>query len=77
MPRKARVDYPGALHHVIGRGIERRFVLAESEEKYFFLERLMSLCGLYGFRCYAWSLMDNHVLCGAPHKTCNVKFIIM
>jgi len=24
MPRKARIDAPGALHHIIVRGIERR-----------------------------------------------------
>ena len=24
MPRKARIDAPGALQHIIGRGIERR-----------------------------------------------------
>jgi hypothetical protein len=24
MPRKARIDAPGALHHIICRGIERR-----------------------------------------------------
>ena len=28
MPRKARIDAPGALHHVIIRGIERRMKLA-------------------------------------------------
>ncbi len=60
MPRIARVDYPGALHHVMGRGIERRYVLAEPEEKSFFLERLKELCRRYDFRCYAWCLMDNH-----------------
>jgi len=25
MPRKARIDAPGALHHIIIRGIERRY----------------------------------------------------
>lgn len=60
MPRKARVDFPGALHHVIGRGIERRFILSETEEKAFFLERLTHFCRQYDFRCYAWCLMDNH-----------------
>jgi hypothetical protein len=26
MPRKARIDAPGALHHVMARGIERRII---------------------------------------------------
>jgi len=25
MPRQARIDAPGALHHIIGRGIENRY----------------------------------------------------
>ena len=29
MPRKARIDAPGALHHIIVRGIERRKIFVE------------------------------------------------
>ncbi|MBC2720864.1 MAG: hypothetical protein HGJ96_14975 [Desulfobacteraceae bacterium] len=31
MPRKARIDAPGALHHIIARGIARRKVLDDKE----------------------------------------------
>jgi len=27
MPRKARIDAPGAVHHIIVRGIDRRQIL--------------------------------------------------
>jgi hypothetical protein len=27
MPRQARIDSPGALHHIIARGIERKYHL--------------------------------------------------
>ena len=29
MPRKSRIDVPGALHHVIGRGINRQEIFSE------------------------------------------------
>jgi hypothetical protein len=29
MPRKARLDEPGALHHIIVRGIERRKIFRD------------------------------------------------
>ncbi len=42
MPRKARIDAPGALHHVIGRGIARRKIFADDEDRENFFERLGS-----------------------------------
>jgi hypothetical protein len=29
MPRKARIDAPGAVHHIILRGIERRRIFKD------------------------------------------------
>ena len=40
MPRKARIDAPGALHHVIIRGIERRKVFRSDYDRKNFLNRL-------------------------------------
>jgi len=30
MPRKARIDAPGALHHIIIRGIERKAIFKDN-----------------------------------------------
>ncbi len=32
MPRKARIDAPGALHHVMVRGIERRKIFQDDKD---------------------------------------------
>jgi chromosomal replication initiation ATPase DnaA len=40
MPRQARIDTPGALHHVICRGIERRNIFRDNTDRNRFLERL-------------------------------------
>ena len=40
MPRQARLDAPGTLHHVILRGIERGQMVAALEDRESFLARL-------------------------------------
>ena len=40
MPRKARIDAPGALYHIIVRGIERRKIFYDNSDRDKFLERL-------------------------------------
>ena len=40
MARKSRIDAPGALHHVIVSGIERRPIFADTQDYQNFLERL-------------------------------------
>ena len=43
MPRRARIDAPGALHHVICRGIERRRIFWEDSDRDDFLKRLETI----------------------------------
>jgi hypothetical protein len=38
MPRKARIDAPGALHHIIVRGIERRRIFLDNQDRDNFIE---------------------------------------
>ena len=33
MPRKSRIDAPGALHHIIVRGIERRRIFYDNTDR--------------------------------------------
>ena len=40
MPRQARLDAPGTVHHVILRGIERGQMVAAREDRESFLARL-------------------------------------
>lgn len=61
MPRKARIDAPGALQHIIIRGIERRAIFRDKRDKENFLERLGTVLTETSTPCYAWVLMSNHV----------------
>ncbi len=60
MPRQARLDYPGCLHHIINRGIEKRSVFLEKADYQFFIDNLSELVKKGGFKCYAWVLMPAH-----------------
>jgi REP element-mobilizing transposase RayT len=61
MPRKARIDAPGALHHIIIRGIERKAIFKDDSDRENFLERLSALLSESKTGCYGWALMTNHV----------------
>jgi REP element-mobilizing transposase RayT len=60
MPRKSRIDAPGALHHVIARGIIRQRIFLDNADKKNFLDRLSALLKESGIKCYAWAVLDNH-----------------
>ena len=60
MPRIARLDAPGVLHHVMIRGIEGRKIFRNNKDRKDFIERLARLCPEMGINCYAWSFMPNH-----------------
>jgi REP element-mobilizing transposase RayT len=61
MPRKARIDVPGALHHIIERGIERRKIFYDDRDRENFLERLAVVLTETSTPCFAWSLITNHL----------------
>ena len=60
MPRKSRIDAPGALHHIIARGIERKQIFRNHADRHGFLERLNDILSDTKTKCFAWSLMPNH-----------------
>jgi putative transposase len=60
MPRHARIDIPGLLHHVIVRGIEKRPVFLDDQDREEFLSRFSLLLQETETCCYAWTLLDSH-----------------
>ncbi len=60
MPRSARLDAPGTLHHVIIRGIERRRIVDDDDDCQGFVDRLGQLSIDLKTPVYAWALMTNH-----------------
>jgi len=60
MPRNARIDAPGALHHIIVRGIERRKIFNDDVDRINFLDRLGKVLSETHTKCFAWALIPNH-----------------
>jgi len=60
MPRQARLDAPGLLQHIMARGIERREIFKDDQDRQSFLERLAVILEETQTQCYAWALIPNH-----------------
>src|SRR4030067_73270 len=60
MGRQSRLEAPGTLHHVIGRGIEGSKGFRDRGDREDFLDRLAKLCEAKALGVYAWALLDTH-----------------
>ena len=60
MPRKSRIDAPGALHHVMVRGIDRKEIFTDQKDYSAFTDRLGDLLIETNTSCYAWAIIPNH-----------------
>ncbi len=61
MARPLRLEYPGAVYHVIARGNGRRAVFRHDTDRELYLQRLEHYQKRFGFRVYAYCLMTNHI----------------
>ena len=60
IPRRARLDAPGTLHHVMVRGIERRRIVNDVADRKNFVNRLGELSAATNTSIFAWALLTNH-----------------
>jgi len=60
MPRGARRDAPGCVQHVTARGIEKRAIFRDDQDRIRFLDLLEAILGEACATCFAWVLMTNH-----------------
>ena len=60
MPRKARLDAPGALHHIMLRGLNKAEIFSDAKDRKIFIERLGAAVIEGQCAIYAWAVMDNH-----------------
>ncbi|HEY3856824.1 MAG TPA: transposase [Verrucomicrobiae bacterium] len=60
MARKLRVQYPGAIYHVLSRGDRREAIFKDDTDREMFLQTLEQACEKAGWQVHAWVLMSNH-----------------
>jgi REP element-mobilizing transposase RayT len=60
MARKLRVQYPGAIYHVMNRGDRREPIFKDDQDRRRFLETLGEACDKTSWQVHAYCLMGNH-----------------
>ena len=60
MARKLRVEYAGAIYHVLSRGDRREEIFLTNKDRELFLETLGAACTKAGWEVLAYCLMPNH-----------------
>ncbi len=78
MPRQARLDAPGVLHHVVLRGIEKRWIVDDGKARRRFFSRLGNAASSKGMTIYAVakSLMRAQRALSCPSRTSPMSQII-
>lgn len=61
MPRKPRVEFPGAVVHVYARGNRKQDIYVDDVDRQSYLTLLGQVVVRQGWLCLAYCLMDNHV----------------
>ena len=60
MAREQRIEYPGAICHVMARGDRREDIVIDDDDRQRFEETLREVVDKSGWVLYAWVLMTNH-----------------
>jgi putative transposase len=60
MARKSRVEYEGAMDHLMNRGDRREAVFLDDEDRHLFLRTLEETCAKTDWQVHAYCLMSNH-----------------
>jgi putative transposase len=60
MARKLRVQYPGAVYHVMNRGDQREPIFQDDQDRLLLLETLGEACAKTDWQIHAWCLMSHH-----------------
>jgi REP element-mobilizing transposase RayT len=60
MARQLRVQYPGAIYHLMNRGDRREPIFHDDPDRRCFLETFGRACAKTGWQVHAYCLMPNH-----------------
>ena len=60
MARAWRIEFEGALYHVVSRGNERRDIFFNDDDRRLFLDTLGEMARRFEMELFAYVLMNNH-----------------
>jgi putative transposase len=69
VPRQLRIDFAGAIHHVMSRGDRRENIYIDDVDRQDFLKTLAEACQKTDWQVHAYCLMRNHfhLVVETPH----------
>ncbi len=80
MARKLRVQYPGAVYHLLSRGDRREPIFKDDADRSLFLDTLTEACAKTGWQVHAYCLMPNHfhlvIETPAPNLVAGMKWLL-
>jgi len=80
MPRQLRVEYAGAIYHVMNRGDRREPIFKDDADRQRFVETLGEACVRTGWQVHAYVLMPNHfhlvVETPQPNRVAGMKWFL-
>ena len=77
MDRKLRIQYPGAIYHVMNRGDRREAIFADDQDRERWLATLTEACAKTGWQVHAYCLMGNHfhLVIETPNLVVGMKWL--
>jgi len=60
MPRAPRIQFEGAVYHVMARGNRREPIVFDDADRKLFVDTFSEACSMTGWEVFAWALLDNH-----------------
>ena len=60
MARKLRIQYPGAIYHVMNRGDHQEVIFCDDDDRKLWMATLAEGCEKTAFQIHSFCLMSNH-----------------
>jgi REP element-mobilizing transposase RayT len=61
MSRPLRIEFPGAIYHVMSRGNGRQDIVRDDADRQRLVDGLEAAVGRYGWEVFSYVLMTNHL----------------
>ena len=81
MPRPLRIEYAGAIYHLMNRGDRREPIFLDDQDRQTFLRTLQEACEKTDWQIHAFCLMGNHFHLVAetpqPNLVAGMKWLVV
>jgi len=78
MPRQFRIEYEGAIYHLLSGGDRREDIFWDERDRRSFLRLLEQTCARTGWEVHAYCLVNNHfhLIVERPPEPAGMKWLL-